>query len=173
MTVKCVEPAEARAHDPNYTYLVQVAATNELLFPHVDSCLAIAFELTDGRMIGGHVGMQMPGANNLDPYGNATNIAGQMMGLLGAAQIRRVILVGDGNWEKDFIGDRNVVDAIIQQTGCADTLFVETGSYGGGVDFSLNPRRSMVFIQRCVQNRPLVFQKPYAMITGHQTKRLR
>lgn len=36
-----------------------------------------------------------------------------------------------------------------------------------GVIVSLNPRRDMVFVQRCADSRAL-FQRPYARITGPQ-----
>jgi len=170
MTTKCVEPAEALGGPHNY--LVQVPANDELLFPHVDSCIAIAFVLNDGRMIGGHVGMMMPAADNLDPHGNAMQICNQMLGLVGIALISQVLMVGDANWENEFVGNRNVVQDIINLVGCPNTLFIDTGAYGGGVDVSLNPKRRMVFIQRCIAGRALVFQRPYAMINGHQIRRL-
>jgi hypothetical protein len=123
-------------------------------------------------MVGGHVGMMMPGSADLDPHGNAMQICGEMTGLVRNSHVKKLILVGDANWERDPISGLNVVEDIIQEVGCADTLFVDTGAYGGGVDVSLNPKRSMVFIQRCTAGRPLVFQRPYAAISGHQTKRL-
>lgn len=169
-TIACVEPAAAT---PGInSYLVLVAATDELLFPHVDSCIAIAFVMMDGRMVGGHVGMQMPTAIDLDPYGNALKICEEMIALIGVGPIARVILVGDGNWEKDYLEDRNVVEAIINLTACENTLFIDTGAYGGGVDFSLNPRRHMMFLQRCTLHRPLVFQRSYAQIVEHKICRL-
>lgn len=169
MTVRCVEPAEALG-GPN-DYLVSVAANDELLFPHVDSCIAIAFILNDGSMIGGHVGMQMPTAANLDPHGNAMQICNQMMQRVGNAQVNTLLMVGDANWENEFIGNRNVVQDIIARVACINSLFIDTGSFGGGVDVSLNPRREMVFVQRCTGNRALVFQRPYARITGPQIER--
>ena len=170
MTTRCVEPAVA-AEGP-YEYLVEVEADDELLFPHVDSCLAIAFILEDGRVLGGHVGMMLPGADSLDPYGNAMSICEQMLGKRKGAQVRRVILVGDGNWERDFIEQRDVVGAIIGATSCLNSLFIDTGAFGGGVDVSLNPRRSMVFVQQCVGAKAFAFQRPYARIEGHKRERL-
>jgi hypothetical protein len=170
MTTICVEPAEAVGG--RYDYLVQVPANDELLFPHVDSCIAIAFVLADGRMIGGHVGMMMPNVPDLNPYGNAMHICRQMLTATGNARIANVLMVGDGNWENEFIGQRNVVHEIQNLVRCPNTLFVDTGAYGGGVDVSLNPRRRMVFIRRCSADRTLVFQRPYEMIHGHQIKRL-
>ena len=170
MTVKCVEPAAASPGGDRY--LVSVAADDELLFPHVDSCIAIAFLLGDGRMIGGHVGMMMPGATDLNPHGNALQICNEMIAKVGASQVKKVIMVGDANWENDFITGKNVVKDIVKTAGCGDSLFIDTGAYGGGVDVSLNPRRSMVFVQRCTADRAVVFQRPYKEITGNETKRL-
>ena len=48
MTVRCVEPAAAVPGGNQF--LVNVPANDELLFPHVDSCIAIAFVLGDGRI---------------------------------------------------------------------------------------------------------------------------
>ena len=165
-TIRCVEPAAVGPHN----YLAQADNRDELLFPHVDSCLAIAFLLNNDHAIGGHVGMMMPGANNLNPHGNAIQICNQMQAMIGNAQVSKVILIGDANWENDPVTNINVVQAIINQVGCPDTLFVDTGAYGGGVDFSLNPRRSMLFVQRCTGDRALVYQRPYAVIVGHQTE---
>jgi hypothetical protein len=168
-TIRCVEPALAVG---NLQYVVQVDATDELLFPHVDSCLAIAFLLADGRLIGGHVGMQLPNSPNLDPHGNAMAVANQMLALSAGAGVTRVVLVGDANWEQDFIQQLDVVQDVINLSGSANSLFLDTGAFGGGVDFSFNPRRQMVFMQRCVGNHALVFQLPYADIVGHVRKRL-
>jgi len=170
MTIRCVEPG--LAVEGRHAYLVTVPANDELLFPHVDSCLAIAFVLADGRMIGGHVGMQMPGADNLDPLGNAVQICTQMLQRIGNSPVRKLILVGDANWENDFVTNQDVIQRLINQVNVADTLFVDTGAFGGGVNVSLNPRRSMVFIQRCTACGALVFQRPYAKIQGHQVRRL-
>ncbi len=170
MTVRCVEPAEAAPGGNRF--LVNVPANDQLLFPHVDSCIAIAFVLGDGRMIGGHVGMMMPGANNLDPHGNAMQICNQMLALVGPTNVQKLIMVGDANWENDPITGQDVVNDIIQVVNCNHTLFIDTGAFGGGVDVSLNPRRSMVFIQRCTNDRALVFQRAYREIAGNQTKRL-
>jgi hypothetical protein len=169
MTVRCVEPGLAVN---GAQYLVTSAADDELLFPHVDSCLAIAFPLTDGRIVGGHVGMQMPTSPDLDPWGNANAIANQMIVAAQGVGVSKAILVGDGNWEHDFIGDRDCVASVIGISGCANTLFVDTGAYGGGVDVSFNPRRQMMFIQHCLGGRPLVYQTPYAVINGAMVKRL-
>jgi hypothetical protein len=169
MTVRCVEPGLAVN---GAQYLVTCPANDELLFPHVDSCLAIAFLLVDGRIVGGHVGMQLPTSPDLDPYGNANAIANQMIGAAQGVGITQVILAGDGNWENDFIGGRDCVASVIGISGCAHTLFVDTGAYGGGVDVSFNPRRQMMFVQQCTGGRALVYQTPYAVINGHMIKRL-
>lgn len=170
-TIRCVEPG--LSVETGQPYVVRVNATDELLFPHVDSCLSIAIVLQNGQMLGGHVGMQMPNADDLDPYGNALAITDQLMKMAGSDPIARVILVGDGGtWENDFIGNRNVVQAVLQRIGAQHSLFVDTGAYGGGVDVSLNPRRHMVFVQRCTNNSPLVFQRAYADIQGAQIRRL-
>jgi hypothetical protein len=168
-TIRCVEPALAVE---GLAYLVYAEADDELLFPHVDSCLAIAFVLANGRAVGGHVAMQMPNDPDLKPWANAMSIAKQMVAACKGAAVVKLIMVGDANWESCFITQKNVIQDIIKLVGCKDTLYVDTGAYGGGVDVSLNPRRSMVFIQRCTEGRGLVFQRPYAEIQGPQVKRL-
>jgi hypothetical protein len=169
MPVRCVEPALAVMGDPNNTFLVNVAAGTELLFPHVDSCMAIAMLLVDGRIIGGHVSMQLPVANApLDPLGNATAMLLQMNVLRGVTAVSKLVLVGDANWENDFVTGTNIIRQITISVGCADRLHVDTGNYGGGVDVSFNPRRSLVFITRCTGGHAIVLNRTYAMIVGHQ-----
>ena len=168
-TIQCVEPANALPGGPDF--MVNVGAANELLFPHVDSCLAIAMLLNDGRVVGGHVGMMMPGAQNLDPGGNAANMCGNMLALVAPATLDRLVLVGDANWENDFNTGADVIQALIQQSAAPISHFVDTGAFGGGVDVSFNPRRSMMFIHRCVGN-ALVYQKPYRLMVGHSIHRL-
>lgn len=169
-TIRCVEPANAVPGGDQF--LVQVAPANELLFPHVDSCLAITFILSDGRLIGGHVGMMMPGAGNLDPRGNANALCNQMLALVPPANITRLVMVGDANWEQDLNDGTDIIQELINTTHAPISYFVDTGAYGGGVDVSFNPRRSMMFIQLCTGGRALVHQRPYAEMVGHSIRRL-
>lgn len=172
MTTKCVEPGEA-ATGP-HQYVVMAPQNDELLFPHVDSCIAIAFIMNNGRYIGGHVGMQMPNDQNLQPRRNAMMICTQMMQLAQNGTIDKVILVGDrGIWCNDFMTGRDIVQDLINQTNCNNSLFADSGGFGGGVDFSLNPRRRMAFISRCTGGGgTFVLQQPLANINGHMTKTL-
>jgi len=72
-TYYCVEPAwVAEYGKPRTAYKHLVPKTDELLFPHVDSCMAIAFVLDDDRMVGGHVSFQW---NELGEVNEATNVA--------------------------------------------------------------------------------------------------
>jgi hypothetical protein len=167
-SIRVVEPALAGVH--NYVDVAQV--NDELVFPHVDSCLAIAFLLNNGRKVGGHVGMQMPNSPNLDPAGNAAQITQQMLGQLGGGVVQKVVLVGDANWEQDFVTNVDVIQATINASGAAASLFLDTGNYGGGVDVSLNPRRGMLFIQRCTGAKNLILQTTFARIVGHRRQRL-
>ncbi len=53
MTIlRCVEPAEAKGEDKH----IQVAGPgDELIFPHVDVCIAVACVLSNGTIVGGHI----------------------------------------------------------------------------------------------------------------------
>lgn len=169
--IRCVEPAVA-AEGP-YDYRVYVPAGDALEFPHVDSCLAIGFVLNNGAFVGGHVSVQEARADApLQPHQNAMNILAEMQNLTpGGAAIDRLILVGDrGTWRQGWGGMfGDVVQAIRAALApTPPTLYVnkDSGGLGGGVDVTLNPRRQMVFINKCIGGGPFVFQRPWANIAG-------
>lgn len=166
MTTKCVEPANAIG---NLQYVVQTPQNDELLFPHVDSCLAIAFIMSNATYIGGHVGMQMPNSPNLDSHGNAMTIVAQMLALVQNANIDQVLLAGDRSiWRNDILLGRNTVQDIVNLTQCNHSLLLESGGFGGGIDFSLNPRRRMAFVKRCRGGGGrFALQLPFTRIVGH------
>ncbi|WP_086933584.1 hypothetical protein [Agarilytica rhodophyticola] len=171
MTTKCVEPGEA-VNGP-HQYVVAVPPNDELLFPHVDSCIAIAFIMNDASYIGGHVGMQMPNSPNLAPRANALNICTQMQVLAQHGTIDRVILAGDGNvWRHDFLTGQDIVQDLINQINCANSIFMDSRGFAGGMNVSLNPRRRMAFVNRCTGGNTGVFllQQPYTGINGHTTR---
>lgn len=58
MTIECVEPAWVK--EKGLPCVALATHQESIMFPHVDSCLAIAFILSDNRIVGGHVGQQMP-----------------------------------------------------------------------------------------------------------------
>lgn len=170
-TIRCVEPAVA-AEGPD-EYRVYVNAGDALEFPHVDSCLAIGFVLSNGAFVGGHVSVQEAREDaELRPHQNAMNILAEMQAMVpGGVTVDKLVLVGDrGTWRQGWGGMfADVVQAIRANLAPAPpTLYVnkEGDGLGGGVDVTLNPRRRMVFINRCVGGGSLVFQRPWANING-------
>lgn len=144
-TWKCVEPANLNEGDG---YVVLAAADEEILFPHVDSCLAMALVLSDGRLVGGHVGVQWDGNAGLEPADNAVRIMGEMLQKRGNTGISKVVFLGDPAWSAHFIGEQNwanddplrpAVPAVkaLLPNNVAGTRTLVKGTVDGGVDFLL------------------------------------
>jgi len=104
----------------------------------------------------------------LNPEANAMGIFKKMLSMVPGMQnaIDKLILVGDS---QTWLNTNKVVMPIMQSKICTDMLYVDKqNNCAGGVDVSLNPRRQMVFIQRCTDTKKLVFQRPYKEIQGQQ-----
>jgi len=105
-TIRCVEPAKI---DEGDGYVVVASSQESVVFPGVDSCLAIAFIMSDNRYIGGHVGMQWGLGSDLEPTDNTVKIAKEMLGHVNKKKISKVIFVGDPHWDsgimKELWGD--------------------------------------------------------------------
>lgn len=94
--LRCVEPANVADGDG---YVVVADSSESVLFPHVDSCLAIAFMLADNRIVGGHVGMQWGGSDDIKPADNSLRIVDEMLTCVGRSKISYVVFLGDPNWK--------------------------------------------------------------------------
>ena len=129
MTIQCVEPAWVE--EKGLPCVALVSVQEGLIFPHVDSCLAIAFILSDNRFVGGHVGQQMPPvppfdlekheaifnplkidqrkawkqwAEQLLPVDNALIMTDEMLGKINddSSKISKVVFLGDPGWNEGF-----------------------------------------------------------------------
>ncbi|MEM7685670.1 MAG: hypothetical protein ACFB03_22200 [Paracoccaceae bacterium] len=101
--VKCVERALETATNKS---VVDVAAADDLVFPHVNSCLAIGCLLADGRALGAHVSMMGVGADDeLDPEMQGMLGATALLPMVAPSSITKVIFLGDqGTW-KSHVGN--------------------------------------------------------------------
>jgi hypothetical protein len=156
--VKCVEPAEARANDPAYNCIVSAPKETELMFPHVDSCLAIAMLLDDGRVVGGHVGLFMSGATAPDAQRNTEAIFAEMQHLRGVTTITSLYLVGESSW-------RPVVAWLRREAACQNSLYFSKVS-GGGVDVTFAGDRSNTLITGSKGEKKVLFEWPLDCVFG-------
>lgn len=100
LRVEVLEPGLALAQGRGYVGLTDAGANAELVFPHVDSCLALALILDNNRLIGGHVATQWPGMKEQDRHFCIERIIALMDAnheQAGGA-ISVLILAGHGNW---------------------------------------------------------------------------
>jgi hypothetical protein len=118
-TVCCLEPAKARdpespapAGTTKGDYVVKVSSDESILFPAVDSCMAIAFVLNNGDLIGGHIGMdwgnevpalmdRRPGYDTIKPFDlsmNARIILNEMLIKKGDKTIMCTFSIADTDW---------------------------------------------------------------------------
>jgi len=104
----CREPGRFLDTDPKFQsreekgdgYVVVADKDDNIIFPGVDSCLAIAVSLSNGSIIGGHVGEFWPPNQNAKPLANAQRILTEMLAkpVCRGASIKRVLFVGDPAW---------------------------------------------------------------------------
>jgi hypothetical protein len=99
-TIRCVEPAKSNEGDG---YVVVASSQESVVFPGVDSCLAIAFIMSDNRYICGHVGMQWGMESDLEPTDNTLKIVEEMLGQVNNKKISKVIFVGDPHWDSGIM----------------------------------------------------------------------
>jgi hypothetical protein len=136
--IRCYEPG---LHGPLQSIHV-AAATDRLIFPHVDSCLAIAFLLANGQMVGGHVPLQMDAAANLDAGGNADRIIVNMLRLVrfecGGAAINKLITLGDASMPFAPQVDYNLVNLANRANAAQGHLHLDSGAIAGGVDLYID-----------------------------------
>jgi hypothetical protein len=149
MTTKhCVEPAHAQGAA---LYVQHAGPGDEILFPHVDSCMAIAFILDDGTVIGGHVPAQWGPQDPLDYAGNADRVSSLMTAafiLLSDFErrthrfARKLVTLGDGNWRRQA----DCVFKVRTGVGVTDHLHYDK-QVGGGVDLYLKPDAGLVVVK--------------------------
>lgn len=100
---------------------------DRLVFPHVDSCLAIAFITSDERVIGGHVGLQWSIDSPPDPEKNAERVYKKMQELVGEAKVTRIMY---------YANDLEPWSAFLQN------LYAQADNLGLDPDDYLQPIRS-------------------------------
>jgi hypothetical protein len=106
LRVELLEPGEAIPRGRGYVGVTDASPNAELIFPHVDSCLALALILDTGRLIGGHVPQQWHNA----PEKNYSGCIGKILNLMEANRLRvggeadLLIVAGHGNWWHGDLG---------------------------------------------------------------------
>ncbi len=100
LRVEILEPGLAQQHRRGYVGLTDPGHNAELVFPHVDTCLALALILNNKRLIGGHVGTQWPGSAAQDRHFCIDKIIALMDANHDQVQgdIVFLVLAGHGNW---------------------------------------------------------------------------
>lgn len=118
----CVEPANDNAADH---HALIVNAADSITFPAVDSCFAIAYVLTDGRLVGGHVptfwdekdlglgfslmakAERKGGQHDIQRHAmhlNLSKIIGEINVLRGNTTVALCITLGDTHWNDLWTG---------------------------------------------------------------------
>jgi len=108
-----VEPASVPDH-PGSTSVARGEASDRLIFPNVDSCLAILFIMADDAVIGAHVGQYGgQGFSVHDPDGYATAMVKDMKMLTDGKKILQVFTLGDGYFNRRNILADVKIDPVI------------------------------------------------------------
>jgi hypothetical protein len=103
-----VEPAwVGTPSGSDYKFLVGIE--DEVVFPHVDVCMAIAFILSDGRMVAGHVPGQWDAFADVDKSGNASRILREMNVLRNDVKVQSLVTMGDADWSQTVAYIRGAV----------------------------------------------------------------
>jgi hypothetical protein len=113
----CVEPAQQNGADHT---LVLATAADQITFPAVDSCFAIAFVLSNGGLVGGHVPtfwdttaftveISRSSHTRADPQASAmqsslAKIVEGMNGLRGNNTVSLAVTLGDNDWNDIWNG---------------------------------------------------------------------
>ena len=172
-TFHCVEPALVEGVKD---CVMCVNPGNELLFPHVDVCMAIAFILANDCMVGGHVpGMWDENDFPPDINRNAIRIFDGMRAhvQLRGSSVLKLITLGDSEWD-------DTMNTIGGRLGGAEHLRIHK-EVDGGVDLSLNGRRKMLFCcnskakkesrgQTIVKGTQILLQMPFDAISSGPPK---
>jgi len=99
--VELLEPGKAIPAKRGYVGL----ARRKIRFPYVSSCLAAAAILTDGTIIGGHMGAEWSKGTGIDYEGNGKRVIDLMVANLenvgGKGKVAAVVTAGHGNWEHE------------------------------------------------------------------------
>ncbi len=149
----CVEPGVSQADS------VVVADVDEILvFPHVDTCVAVLLILTDGKLVGGHAsrgdmgdagGFPDARKNMLDVLVRMSESAlGKVASAIAFGQFDTVAR-GKSCWDWVF------QEMIIRDIADKETLTVhriETYTAANGVDIFADPGTRVIEVQRCVKD---------------------
>lgn len=186
-TVQCVEPAAGQyAHFQSDDDIIS--------FPHVDSCLAIAAVLGNGRIAGGHVGMfwggpvpdasfnHLPTAWPPDPAGCASAVVFRMLALMAAEaleakHVRKLILLGADDWFVGFdpetgIAPTIVADAVAAQFPAAKDVLRIHPTPAGGADLVLDAAKRTFTATSC-SNGSQLYTTPFIAVNGATTVALK
>jgi hypothetical protein len=144
-------------------YVVRANAGDQLVFPHVDSCLAVVFVLSNGDLIGGHVGIQWGGGGprsnthwenyaSPDPLGNAKRVIREMNMLhLPEEMIVRLISLCDLAGQDPIWQLGAIYAGIVPMT--IPHMILDSRNATRGIDLTVNGQLSTVTAARW-QNLP-------------------
>jgi hypothetical protein len=197
----CVEPGESLNPTGGGTkqlYALRVPEGWELVFPHVDSCLAIALVLKDGQgFVGGHVGVMLVGTpsrvqregiagyvmeqSDTTSFGypeNANLMLRDMLALVPSGErnwIDKLVLLGDPDWIEAVGSIRETLERELKRT--LPSVFLKKGDCPGGADLSFNPNRKMLFVAPSRPDSPhwerrpdsFLVELPFSEIAGTRT----
>lgn len=136
--IVCLEAALAFRND--LMDIVDAADNDSIVFPHVDSCVAVIFLLGKGRARGGHVSMtpastSMGGTAEVGYEPSLTEMLGRMLEWGSGDKVEEVIFVGHPTWKgycDKLVSKQEKLTKVPVRTICAFNdpidVFVELGT---------------------------------------------
>jgi len=145
----CVEPSVSSDH------CVARADVNELLvFPHVDTCVALLFILEGGKLVGGHASRGDIGDKAV--FRSAFKNLGRIVVAMGEKLDAKVVgVVAFGQFDPDAVSDNCwkwiKAEQIIRETVGHDSIAIhriDTSNAANGVDIFADPGTRVIEVQR-------------------------
>lgn len=125
------EPAEGGESNA----VKKAKAGDQILFPHVDSCMGVVFFLDNGEAIGGHVPMMWGEGADFDPAGNFERITRRMQALIpSGVGVASLMTYGDP-------GD-------LEMYGASQKANTRAGA-AGGVDIEVDVSTGKAKVTKC------------------------
>lgn len=141
LRVEILEPGLALEQGRGYCGLTDPGPGAELVFPHVDSCLAMALILDNGCLVGGHVAAQWPGMKDTNRRFCIERIIALMDALKAQAHgnLAFLVLAGHGSWWHADAG---------AEVGTAFAHWGDAPTYLGVTTDDKSPQGCNIYVQR-------------------------
>ena len=153
------------ATEKSLDYVDSAVVGDELFFPHVDTCCALAAVLSNGTVVGGHVPLLWGGTNNGDAAANMPRVWGRLETLRrainGPPTVAGIIAIGPAHWTKPY----SIVQANFDPDFMLEfpSLRIDTQKTANGADVTIKVAASGLVIE--VKDFKTGVAKEYAMPT--------